>query len=65
MNLGSLIESAVRKFNEEEQRADRADNGEEANLDDEEYEIFHHGEVDELETEDFEEYHEFIEEQKS
>ena len=60
MNLGSLIEDAVRKFNEEELRNDRADNGEDVDSDNEEYEIFHHDEVEELENEDYEEYNNFI-----
>ena len=64
MNLGSLIEDAVRKFNEEELRNDRADNGEDVDSDNEEYEIFHHDEVEELENEDYEEYNNFIQKQK-
>lgn len=62
MNLGSLIESAARKFAEQEEKNNEADNGE--SLEDEEYEIFHHDDIDEVTTEEYQEFSEFLEEQK-
>lgn len=62
MNLGSLIESAARKFAEQEEKNNEADNGE--TLEDEEYEIFHHDDIDEVTTEEYQEFSDFLEEQK-